>query len=114
MCGWDLWYQIILWPLRSERGNRLMLIRDPSVGEYYDFIANEYSFTGWHTYIYRVIIVRRNIRSKTYTVRIVGVPAGDGNFNWMVGNQIVMSKSMLTEIPLPPRRTVYSDRLPDI
>ena len=66
------------------------------------------------TRIYKVVIVRCNIRSKTYTVRVVGVPAGDGNFNWMVGNQIIMSKSMLTEIPLPSRRTVYSDRLPDI
>ena len=91
-----------------------MLIRDPSVGEYYDFIADEYSFTGWHTRIYRVVIVRRNIRSKTYTVRVVGVPAGDGNFNWMVGNQIVMGKTRLTEIPLPPREMVYSDSLPDI
>lgn len=91
-----------------------MPINDPSVGEYYDFIANEYSFTGWHTYIYRVIIVRCNIRSKTYTVRVVGVPAGDENFNWMVGNQIVMGKTRLTEIPLPPRGVVYPNSLPDI
>jgi len=91
-----------------------MLIRDPSVGEYYDFIADEYSFSSWHTYIYRVIIVRSNIRSKTYTVRVVGVPAGDGNFNWKVGNQIIMGKNMLTEITLPPRGMVYLDRLPDI
>ena len=54
-----------------------MPINDPSVGEYYDFIADEYSLSVWHTYIYRVVIVRCNIKSKTYTVRVVGVPAGD-------------------------------------
>lgn len=83
-----------------------MFALHPGIGDYYDFVTNEFYAASidengvhrkavWYTRRYRVVVTRCDRRSNKYTVKIVGLPAERGTFTWKLGSYIIINKDRL-------------------